>query len=172
MNKVYHTKEWETKIREACLTELSMAKACASIGMNTNTFIAHAKRLGVYNTNQSGKGISKKFIPNRGYELKDILESKYPQYQSHRLKQRLIKEKVKEHKCEGCEEVLWLNKPIPLELHHKDGNSKNHKLENLSLLCPNCHAFTETYRAKNIQKVQRLNSEHRIGEEKVQTTNN
>ena len=39
---------------------------------------------------------------------------------------------------------------IPLELHHKDGNKFNNNLSNLELLCPNCHAFTNTYRTKNI----------------------
>jgi predicted HNH restriction endonuclease len=45
------------------------------------------------------------------------------------------------------------SKPIPLELHHKDGNRYNDQLENLILLCPNCHAFTENYRAKNIKNL-------------------
>ena len=46
----------------------------------------------------------------------------------------------------------WLdhNKPIPLEVHHKDGDHLNNELDNLMLLCSNCHAFTENYRGKNI----------------------
>ena len=43
--------------------------------------------------------------------------------------------------------------PIPLELHHKDGNRYNNQLDNLMLLCPNCHALTENYRAKNIKNL-------------------
>jgi 5-methylcytosine-specific restriction endonuclease McrA len=42
-----------------------------------------------------------------------------------------------------------LGNPIPLELEHKDGNCTNHNIENLELLCPNCHALTDTYRGKN-----------------------
>jgi len=152
MNKKYYTKEWKVKIKDACFNNLSMAKACASLNMNMNTFIFHAKRLNVYKPNQSGKGMTKKF-KNKGYKLKDIIEGKHPQYHTYKLKNRLIKEKIKEEKCEDCKGTSWKNKSIPLELHHKDGNSKNHLLENLMLLCPNCHAFTETYRAKNIQKV-------------------
>ena len=43
-------------------------------------------------------------------------------------------------------------KPLNMELHHKDGNKNNHLLSNLMLLCPNCHAQTNNYRAKNINK--------------------
>jgi 5-methylcytosine-specific restriction endonuclease McrA len=45
----------------------------------------------------------------------------------------------------------WLNQPIPLELDHIDGNNQNNQLNNLRLLCPNCHAQTSNYRGKNIK---------------------
>ena len=53
------------------------------------------------------------------------------------------------HKCECCGKTTWLEKDIPLEVHHLDGDNLNNTLENLQLLCPNCHAFTENYRNKN-----------------------
>lgn len=59
------------------------------------------------------------------------------------------------HQCENYKLTNWLNKPIPLEIHHKDGDHLNNDLENLQLLCPNCHAFTENYRGKNIVKEKR-----------------
>ncbi len=69
---------------------------------------------------------------------------------SHDLKLRIIKEKILEHRCMGCLLEVWRDKPIPLELHHVDGNRKNNNLSNLQLLCPNCHAQTDNYRgAKN-----------------------
>lgn len=71
---------------------------------------------------------------------------------SDRLKKRLIKEGIKEHKCESCGLVEWLGKPIALELDHIDGDRYNNLLENLRVLCPNCHAQTSTYRGKNIGK--------------------
>ena len=42
-----------------------------------------------------------------------------------------------------------MGKPIPLELHHINGINTDNRLENLKFLCPNCHAFTDTYRGKN-----------------------
>ena len=56
------------------------------------------------------------------------------------------------HKCENCGSTEWLNNPIPLEVHHIDGKELNSELDNLILLCPNCHALTDKYRGRNINK--------------------
>jgi 5-methylcytosine-specific restriction endonuclease McrA len=57
---------------------------------------------------------------------------------------------IRGHKCEKCGLSEWLNETIALEIHHKDGNALNNTLDNLELLCPNCHALTENYRGRNI----------------------
>lgn len=59
---------------------------------------------------------------------------------THRLKLKLIKDGIKEAKCEICGLSEWQGKPIPLELHHKNGNHYDNTLENLEIVCPNCHA--------------------------------
>jgi hypothetical protein len=61
----------------------------------------------------------------------------------------LIKERGR--MCEECKLTKWLNNLIPLEIHHKDGNKSNNTNDNLSLICPNCHTFTPTYKSKNIR---------------------
>ena len=53
------------------------------------------------------------------------------------------------NKCYICNNETWNEKPIPLEVEHIDGNSENGKPENVSLICPNCHAQTDTYKGKN-----------------------
>lgn len=63
-----------------------------------------------------------------------------------RLKNRLLLEGLKENQCEHCGKTKWLGFPIPLELHHKDGDRTNNSLQNIELLCPNCHALTDNYR--------------------------
>jgi hypothetical protein len=67
---------------------------------------------------------------------------------AHKLKLRLIRDSIKQHKCEGCNNTEWLGKPIPIELHHIDGDNTNNVLENLQILCPNCHALTDNYAGK------------------------
>ncbi len=51
--------------------------------------------------------------------------------------------------CQNCKQSkhIWL--PIPLEVHHKDWDSINHRIDNLMLICPNCHTFTDNYKSKN-----------------------
>lgn len=59
---------------------------------------------------------------------------------------------LKGHKCEKCGLTHWFEQLIPLEVHHNDGDHLNNEIDNLCLLCPNCHALTENWRGKNISK--------------------
>lgn len=141
-----HTDEF---IIDVCNNANSMSEAAATLEMHFNTFKRHAERLSVYKPNQSGKGLSKKDNGNK-IKLEEILDGKHPQYQTNKLRIRLIKEGIKEHKCESCGITDWNNNPISLELDHIDGDRTNHSLNNLRILCPNCHSQTSTYRGKNI----------------------
>ena len=80
-----------------------------------------------------------------------IMKKEHPNYQPFKLLKRLIKEGYKERKCEKCGLTEWQGQPIPLELHHEDGNRNNNLLNNLKILCPNCHALTNTFCGKNIK---------------------
>ena len=102
-----------------------------------------------YDGNQSGKGIPKPRSDKMN--LVEYLENS-KDIQTNKVRIRLLEEGYKEHRCECCGLTTWLDKPIPLELHHKDGDRTNNTLENFQLLCPNCHAFTDSYRGKNSRK--------------------
>jgi 5-methylcytosine-specific restriction endonuclease McrA len=56
----------------------------------------------------------------------------------------------KDYSCSECGISDWNGKELRLELDHIDGDSTNNLVENLRLLCPNCHSQTPTYKAKNI----------------------
>jgi hypothetical protein len=56
--------------------------------------------------------------------------------------------KLRGQKCECCGLTEWLDQPINLEVHHKDGDRTNNSLENLQLLRPNCHSYTPTFARK------------------------
>lgn len=70
--------------------------------------------------------------------------------QTDNLRRRLIAEGLLPPRCSACERDEWQDAPIPLELDHFNGDRCDNRLENLRLLCPNCHAQTETYRGRNI----------------------
>ena len=142
----------DEQIIEVAKKSPSATWAAKELGIKYGTYKIHAQRLGVFVTNQGAKGSSKPILDDRKISLEKILSGNHPHYQSNKLRKRLIKEGVKEHKCECCNGTEWLGKPIPLELEHMDGNCYNHKIENLKMLCPNCHAQTDTYRGKNKSK--------------------
>lgn len=136
---------------KTCQESLTMAKAAAKLELHFNSFKKRALKLECYFTNQSGKGTLKERNKDK-IPLLEILEGKHPYYQTNKLRKRLIEEGIKKLQCETCKIKEWNNMPISFELDHKDGNSRNHILLNLRILCPNCHSQTETYRSKNKKK--------------------
>jgi len=70
-------------------------------------------------------------------------------YTTSMLRRRLISEGIFPHRCMSCGLDTWLDQKIPLEIDHINGDRYDNRLENLRLLCPNCHALTSTYRGKN-----------------------
>ena len=81
-------------------------------------------------------------------DMSDYLSNKVPM-QSDKLKIRLINEGYLDPNCDICRRSLWVCEDIPLQLDHVNGNNDDNSLENLRLLCPNCHAQTPQYRLKN-----------------------
>ena len=75
----------------------------------------------------------------------------FEEAKSDRVRKRVLLEK-RGNRCEVCGLSEWQGKPIPIELDHTDGNSDNNSEANLRLICPNCHAQTETYKGANVGK--------------------
>lgn len=76
---------------------------------------------------------------------KQMAEGK--QLDPHTIRSYLLRKR--DHRCEDCQNTTWKGEPIPLQVDHIDGNPTNDRLENLRLICPNCHALTPTFGAKN-----------------------
>ena len=69
---------------------------------------------------------------------------------STNVKNLLDKLKLKNiNKCENCGLTEWQDKPIICELHHINGDSTDNRIENLQILCPNCHSQTDNFRSRN-----------------------
>ena len=106
-----------------------------------DTLKSYYRKMGItYAGNQGMKG--KKSDPKRKSAL-EILGSLSFSNSAKRI--RLIEDGIKEERCECCGLLEWMGKPIPLELHHKDFNHYNNSLDNLQILCANCHMQAHNY---------------------------
>lgn len=140
----------------------TMAAAATLSGIRFSTFKRYAKKFNLYKINQGGKGNKKPKQEGCGkIPLDEIFDGKHPQYQTYKLKNRLIDIGLKSNQCECCGVADWNGKPIACHLDHIDGNPKNHRLDNLRILCPNCHSQTDTFSNKRgKQYVENKNSEN------------
>ena len=95
-----------------------------------------------------GRDRAKKAREVNTYSLSDILVAN-SNYNTNDLKKRLIREGVLKNKCSICgNEGLWLNQSLTLQLDHINGVRNDHRLENLRIICPNCHIQTRTWGQK------------------------
>jgi hypothetical protein len=145
----------EQQFIDAIKSSTSMRQVLNKLGLKEaggNYAIAktRVKNLGLDISHFKGQAWNKgkKLGPRKSVKELLVDDRKHP-YQSHKLKNRLLQEKIKVHQCECCGIIEWLGKPTPLELDHINGINYDNRLENLRLLCPNCHAQTPTYRGKN-----------------------
>ena len=137
------------EMRTVCSQSTSMTAAAKQLGMKYDTLKKYALQHGFFNPNQSGKGQTKNYS-GRKFATKDILEGKHPQYATDKLKKRLVKEGILEYNCSSCGmKDEWNDKPITLQLDHINGVNNDHRLDNLRLLCPNCHSQTDTWCGRN-----------------------
>lgn len=138
-----------TLIKES--TSLSEVCRKANISITNGNFIS-LKR--IINENNIDASHFKKQPNQTKYQKHDIkcYLNNENKISSSKLKDKLFKEDLKNKKCECCGGIEWMNKPIPLELHHINGNNDDNNLDNLQILCSNCHAQTDNYGGKNIAK--------------------
>ena len=127
----------------------SNAFICRQLNCKADTLKRFYKSQGIeYSGNMGGKGIK------HDAKRKNAIEYAKDDgrlIKSWMLKNKLIEDGLKEEKCElcGCGPV-WMDKRLPLELHHIDGNHYNNSFDNLQILCPNCHAIQPGNSGANI----------------------
>lgn len=123
---------------------VNWAQVCRKLGVPPATGSqSHLKRravkAGIDSSHFTGQSWNKgrTFPPKRPIE--EYLSGAY--IGSSTLRDRIIKEGLKEAKCEICGKEEWQGVPIPLELDHKNCVHTDNRLENLQIICPNCHAL-------------------------------
>src|SRR5581483_440358 len=126
----------------AVLQELGLSP----VGGNYETVEKRIRELGINTSHFLGSDHLEGKTHNYGTRPLDRILVHLKLETTWRLRNRLIREGIKANKCERCGNTEWMGESIPLELHHKNGDRTNNTLENLILLCPNCHATTDNYR--------------------------
>lgn len=78
------------------------------------------------------------------------MEREHPRRVPNGRLKRALKELGVAERCALCgTDPFWRGRPLPLEVDHIDGNWRNNRVDNVRLLCPNCHSATDTYRGRN-----------------------
>ena len=150
----------EEQLKEAVKTSRSIRQTLHCLGLKEagGNYFQIKKYLDFYKIDYShftGPGWSKgmKGIGKPRMSLDDILVSS-SNFQSFKLKNRLFLAKIKFPQCEECG---WAEKSkdgrLPLELDHINGDAHDNRLENLRVLCPNCHSLKPTHRGRNQGRV-------------------
>ena len=115
---------------------------CRQLQCKQCTLNIYLDKMGiVYAGNQAGIGLSKKYPHYKTAE--EYANNSY--VKSSKLKDKLIREGKKENRCEICGISSWRGVGIVLELHHKNGNHYDNAMDNLQVLCPNCHAIQKSH---------------------------
>ena len=148
----------ERQLREAVRASTSWSGVMRLLGLavagnSVKAVQATARKLALDVSHFKGfgwsKGMSGMPSPPQTIPLSEILvrESRYTS--SKDLKRRLFKAGLKEKRCEQCLGAEWMGRPMPLQLDHINGIRNDNRIENLQVLCPNCHALTPTWGGRN-----------------------
>lgn len=151
----------EEAFKNAVKESKSYSGVCRLIGLtpkggNLNTVKKKIKEMGLDVSHFTFQGWSKGLTSDENTSIKkkpieEVLVENSG-WSSHNLKLRLFKEGLKEKRCERCKRTEWEGEEIPLELHHINGSHNDNRIENLQILCPNCHALTDSYSGKSSKR--------------------
>lgn len=145
-----YTKEW---LEELCASSYSYAEVLrkagrAQAGGSQNTLKKKIEEFGIDISHFTGQRwqhapeFQKKYLPENLFVTNCSVNPTT-------VRRYVILHKAIKYECSGCGcDGNWQGKLLALQLHHKDGDTSNNTLSNLTFLCPNCHAITENYGGK------------------------
>lgn len=145
-----------SKFLEVCNQSNNFTEAYRTLGIDYRTFKASAEKLGIFEdlkrkfnvTRGSSSAKGQVFAVRSKYGWKvdpkiwceEVFKGNIIPSHPYRFKNRLIEAGFKEDKCDRCGISEWNGMPITIQCHHKDGDERNNKLDNIEFLCPNCHS--------------------------------
>lgn len=157
--------EYEKIVCAAIKKSTSISEACKMVGKQpTNTNYKFIEKIiKKYNLDISHfsqyyeerrNGAFVRYSDSEVYCINSAIQS------TSALRKRLIKDGIKKAQCECCKNTQWMGHPIPLQVHHINGDNRDNRIENLQMLCPTCHALTDTYCGRAKKKKEEVKKEH------------
>lgn len=142
----------DDKLKASVKCNISVSGVLRDFGLSTGpgnfrSFHSAVRRLGLDTSHFLGRSHGTSVVPKAkpvDYYLVDGSN-----IASSSLRRKLLRHKLIEEKCAECDlGPVWNGKPITLQLDHVNGDSFDNRLENLRLLCPNCHTQTDNFGSK------------------------
>ncbi len=155
MNTVKRSKLWfvdQKELESIVKQSKTLAEICRRFGYSDNGAqhkqvkkVLYLRKVD-FSHIQIGKGANKgRSLPRPVKPLKEILV-KNSRYDGRALKSRLIKESLLKEQCNKCGlGPHWQGEKLTLQLEHINGDHLDNRIENLEMLCPNCHTQTKTW---------------------------
>ncbi len=143
----------EAQFRETIANSKSIAEVIRRLGLGTkgqgNYFTMHRliTKLGLDTSHFTGQAWSRgRNLPKRDIQNYLVLNKiTAPTINSGKLRERLVSEGLLKNECYDCGRTRWRDKPLRLQIDHINGNRWDNRIENLRILCPNCHSNTPTF---------------------------
>ena len=141
------------KVKEIIYESISYSECMIKLGYNCKgggTFTKLKKLIADNNIDISHfKGCAHGKSRNIKINKEDVFRENSTYINNTSLKSRLIKDYNFKEKCSICGISEWMGNKLSLQLDHINGINKDNRVENLRLLCPNCHSQTETFSGSN-----------------------
>jgi len=137
----------ELELAEAVEKSDSLAEVLRNLGLAASGTAYKNLRANIYDYNISilHFGTRPRNMDTMVKPVEYFLKLNGPKIRSSRLKEKLWESGLLEEKCYRCGITEWQSEEAPLDLEHINGNHQDNRIENLTILCANCHRLTETW---------------------------